>query len=367
MSAAAVVRGSLVTNNVAHRNGGGVLGAGVENSLLTKNVASSGGGIFGGRVGASRLIENQALNSVGHGGGGANFSVIRNSVIHKNTTVNPALGGGGTYDCAVYNCTVTENVGSGLNWGFAYNTIAWGNTPRDYYGSLSMHFSCANFANFNYGTNNLYVDPLLVDPYHLSENSPVRGVGGPLFIAGADLDGDPWGNPVSIGADEFVTQSITGALSVSIELPVGPIYQNRTVWLFGRINGRAARLEWTFETGGPQTNLSYAITRSWSAPGIYPITFRAFNESHPTGVAATANVEVVAVPAPNWASIENLGYQRFYINTTVGVTNHIEFTTNLAPPIVWLPLKTSVATNALMREFDFEATNAARFYRIRSE
>ena len=137
--------------------------------------------------------------------------------------------------------------------------------------------------------------------------------------------------------------------------------------LIGRISGRASRVEWTFDAGNALTNLSYATSRSWSAPGSYPVIFRALNESFPAGVSATAIVEVVTVPAPNWASIENLGYQRFYINTAVGVTNYIEFTTNLAPPVVWLPLKTSVATNALMREFDFESTNAARFYRIRSE
>lgn len=365
------VLGCVLTNNSAQRNGGGAFAANLMRCTLVGNTATNGGGIYGGSATYTYITKNWALSrGLFEGGGGAYGGTLRNSTIHQNhafNTGNIASHNGGVSYCNLYNCSVTENDGQGIFFGSAYNTVSWGNTVRDYSGSLSMHYSCANFAVANYGTNNLYLDPQLVDAFHLSENSPVRGAGGPLFVSGTDIDGDLWGNPVSIGADEFVTQSITGALSVSIELPAGPIYPNRTLWLFGRINGRAARVEWTFETGGPQTNLSYAITRSWPAPGNYPITFQAFNESNPEGVAATVNVEVVAVPAPNWASIENLGYQRFYINTTVGVTNHIEFATNLAPPVVWLPLKTSVATNVLMREFDFESTNAARFYRIRSE
>ena len=366
-----LVQGCVITNNSANQNGGGSFGGSFERCIFVGNNATNGGGLYGGAGNYCFFTENRSLTlALSAGGGGANGATLRNCVIHKNR----AYGGsaisaknGGTGGCNLFNCSVTENEGNGIFFGFIYNTVSWGNTVRDYAGSVSMHFSCANFAIGNYGTNNLFTDPQLVDPFHLSINSPCRSAGGPLFITGTDWDGDAWGNPASIGADEYVINSITGPLMVSLELPVGPVYPNRTVPLIGRISGRASRVEWTFDAGNALTNLSYATSRSWSAPGSYPVIFRALNESFPAGVSATAIVEVVTVPAPNWASIENLGYQRFYINTAVGVTNYIEFTTNLAPPVVWLPLKTSVATNALMREFDFESTNAARFYRIRSE
>lgn len=360
-----LVIGCVVTNNSAHQNGGGAFGASLERCELRGNTATNGGGIYGGHTIYSYLTENRAWGSPQFaGGGGAYGATLRNSVIHKNF----AFHNGGVNGCAVYNCSVTENDGHGIFFGSAYNTISWGNKGRDYSGSLYLNYSCANFAVGSYGTNNLFVDPQLVDAFHLSENSPVRGAGGPLFVTGTDFDGDPWSSPVSMGADEFVADAITGSLSVSIELPAAPVYPNRLVPLVGRINGRAARIEWSFGEGPVVTNVSYATRHAWTTPGNYPIIFTAFNAANPAGVSTSVVLPVIAVPPSGWASIENLGgYYRFFINTEIGVTNTIEFATNLTAPVLWLPLKTTWATNVLMREFDVTATNASRFYRLRSE
>jgi hypothetical protein len=86
------------------------------------------------------------------------------------------------------------------------------------------------------------------------------------------------------------------------------------------------------------------------------------------GASTSVTLHVTAVPAPQWTAMENLGgYYRFTINTQPGVTNYIEYATNLAAPVFWTPLITSVATNVVMREYDFTPTDAARFYRIRAE
>ena len=362
---AALVSGCVITTNSAQQNGGGVLGANLERCLVIGNAATNGGGLFGGSATYCYFTQNRAFSSQSfNGGGGAWGATLRNSVVHKNY----GDSNGGAIGCNVYNCTVTENQGNGLFFGSVYNTISWGNTVRDYSGSIYMNYSCAKFAVGSAGTNNLFVDPQLVDPFHLSANSPCRGAGGPLFVSGTDWDGDAWGSPVSMGADEFVATAITGPLSVEIELPSTPVYLNRLVPLVGRINGRAARIEWSFGEGTVITNVSYATLNSWANPGEYVITFTAFNASHPEGVSTNGVLQVTAVPAPSWTKIENLGgYYRFTINTQIGVTNTIEFATNLTAPILWMPLQTSVATNVLMREFDFTSTNAARFYRLRAQ
>jgi hypothetical protein len=367
------VYGSVITNNSAHQNGGGAMGAYLQSCTIIGNTATNGGGIYGGTAINSYLVHNRALSRVvgAAGGGGAAAATLRNSVIHRNYAYdigNISANHGGASGCNLYNCTVTENDGNGMFFGFAYNTVSWGNRVRDYAGSLSMHYSCANFSIANYGSNNVYADPQLVDAFHVAENSPVRGAGGPLFVTGADFDGDPWATPVSMGADEFTADAASGDLSVSIELPPAPVYPNRLVQLVGRVTGRAARIEWLMGEGVVLTNVSYATRYAWANPGNYQITFTAYNASNPTGVSTSVILPVVAIPPASWASFEKIGGSyRFDINTQIGVTNTIEFATNLTAPIFWMPLKSTVATNVVMREFDFTATNAARFYRLRAQ
>ncbi len=379
----ALVQSCLITNNTAQQNGGGAFGPNLERCQIIGNTATNGGGLYGGSGIYCHLAHNRALNRVpnsfGDGGGGAYGVTLRNSVIHHNYAFdNGTISGnlGGASSCSLYNCTVTENDGNGIFRGFAYNTISWGNRVRDYAGSLSMHYSCASYASFNYGTNNLYVDPQLVDPYHLSENSPCRAAGGPLFVTGADLDGDPWENPVSMGTDEFVPGAITGPLNVAVELTTNNILPNRSLSLVGRMTGRAARVVWSFGDGVVATNLSYLTYYAWANSGEYTVTFTAYNDSNPEGVSASTVVHVLPFTPPLLASIQKLSgynlntpftYYQFVFNTQLGVSNLIEFATNLVPPVVWMPLKTSVATNIVMQATDIAPTNEARFYRLRAQ
>ncbi len=82
------------------------------------------------------------------------------------------------------------------------------------------------------------------------------------------------------------------------------------------------------------------------------------------------NIVVVVPPisAPAWTSIQRYYiWSDIYFGTEVGVSNTIEFTTNLAAPINWMPLGSVVSTNSTMFFRDTTATNEARFYRIRAE
>ena len=362
--------GCIITNNSAQLNGGGTYGAVLDNCLVIGNTATNGGGMFGGSADRTTITKNRALSiQSSSGAGGANSSLLRNSVVTKNfVTTNVANTTGGAGACTLYNCTVTENDGIGIFFGNAYNTISWGNTDKDYAGSLYLNFSCAKFAVGSFGTNNLFVDPLLVDPFHISVYSPCRGTGGPLFISGTDFDGDTWLSPVSIGADEFISGSLTGALSLTIESPTNSVLPNRLLAFTGRVTGRASRIEWSFGDGPVVTNISYMTTHSWSIPGDYTVTFTAYNDSNPSGVSTTMIVNVVAIESPSWVSILKTNNSfRFSFNTQVGVSNVIDYATNLSPPVIWIPLKTSVATNVLMSELDTNPTNATRFYRLRAQ
>ncbi|MGC3959462.1 MAG: immunoglobulin domain-containing protein [Verrucomicrobiota bacterium] len=53
------------------------------------------------------------------------------------------------------------------------------------------------------GVGNLALDPqILSDGVHVAETSPARAAGLAVSV-GADIDGEPWGNPPSIGCDEW--------------------------------------------------------------------------------------------------------------------------------------------------------------------
>lgn len=362
--------GCIITNNSAQVNGGGTYGAVLDNCLVTGNTATNGGGVFGGSADRTTIIKNRSLSAQSSfGSGGAYNSLLRNSIVTRNfvaTNVSYAIGGAG--GCTLYNCTITENDGVGIFFGIAYNTISWGNTERDYGGSVSINFTCAKFSGGVVGTNNLFVDPQLVDPFHITASSPCRSAGGPLFISGTDYDGDTWLSPVSIGADEFISGSLTGALSLTIESPTNSVLPNRLLAFTGRVTGRASRIEWSFGDGPVVTNISYMTAHSWSIPGDYTVTFTAYNDSNPSGVSTTMIVNVVAIESPSWVSILKTNNSfRFSFNTQVGVSNVIDYATNLSPPVIWIPLKTSAATNVLMSELDTNPTNATRFYRLRAQ
>lgn len=366
----ALLTGCIITNNSAQQNGGGTFGTALENCLVIANTATNGAGIYGGSANTSTITRNRALSSqFFSGAGGANSTVLRNSVItrnYANTNISNITGGAAA--CTLYNCTVTENDGNGLFFANAYNTISWANKGRDYSGSMNLNFSCAKFDTASYGTNNLFVDPQLIDPFHVSINSPCRGAGGPLFITGTDFDGDTWLSPVSIGADELISGNLTGALSLTIESPTNSVLPNRLLAFTGRVTGRASRIEWSFGDGPAVTNVSYITSHAWTAPGDYTVTFTAYNDSNPSGVSTTMIINVVAIESPSWVSILKTNNNfLFSFNTQIGVTNIVDYATNLTPPAVWIPLKTSVATNVLMSELDTNPTNATRFYRLRAQ
>lgn len=369
----ATVINCVITNNAAASRGGGAFGTKLEDCSVNGNTALLGGGVYGAYVERSRIVSNVVVGG-GASGGGAHSATLRNSLIHQNrapVASSSGSSGDGAAFSKLYNCSVTENSGDGLFFGAAYNTVSWGNGRDDYRGSIEMNHCCAEFAIVNYGTNNLYVNPQLVDPIHLAENSPCRGTGGGLFSSVNDLDGDVWQNPASIGADQYEASFRTGPLSISIEVLNSTNLVNREVVLIGRIAGKASRIEWNFGDGVWITNQSYWTTRQWAMLGDYTISFRAINADHPGGITDSRVITIAPVYPPRWLSITQEVSPSFLVyrmdfQTQLGATNVIEYTTSLAPPVVWTSLTTNVSTNVTMRVNNSFPSGLMRFYRIRS-
>jgi hypothetical protein len=272
----------------------------------------SGGGVW--CASSNSLVANCVLsnNFASYGGGGIISGTLNNSLVVQNV----AYYGGGAYNAALNNCTVQENYavlnnqGGGTYAGLVQNSIVRGNF--DGYPNVNIgppridDFAIVGGATANYfyccsdsvpsGTGNIDVDPLFLDSYHISVNSPCRGAGSALYASGTDLDGEPWNDPPSIGCDEVVVSNRVGPLSVSISsfetnLVVSSEAAEHEGAFSGTITGLATYFSWDFGDGPVVTNADLVIGHSWTNAGDYTVAFTAYNMSNPSGVSATGRWE----------------------------------------------------------------------------
>jgi len=185
-------------------------------------------------------------------------------------------GGGGANSCALYNCIVY------------YNTAPVG---ANYDSSSTLNYCCTTPLPTT-GVGNLALDPQLASASHLSAGSPCRGAGSAAYASGTDIDGEPWGNPPSIGCDEYHAGAVTGPLTVGLvasdtNVPVGYV-----VSLTALIEGRTTQSVWDFGDGVVVSNRPY-MSHAWAAPGDYAVALRAYNEANVAGVSATLAIHVV--------------------------------------------------------------------------
>jgi hypothetical protein len=142
------------------------------------------------------------------------------------------------------------------------------------------------------GAGNISAEPQLASVSHLSAGSSCRGAGSAAYATGLDLDGEPWANPPSIGCDEYWSGSQTGGLSVAIVAAYTNVAVGFGVDFQAMIEGSGSASSWDFGDGNVVSNRPYAL-HAWAAAGVYVVELRAYNESHPTGVAAPVTVHVV--------------------------------------------------------------------------
>jgi uncharacterized membrane protein YoaK (UPF0700 family) len=349
----------------------------------------SGGGAWCASTNAQVCNCLLSNNFASYGGGGIGFGTLNNSLVVQNV----ATYGGGAYEATLNNCTVQDNYttvavslrGGGTYGGFVQNSIVMNNYDgypeligTDNYaisGGATLHYSyCCSSSSLGLvpgGPGNIDVEPLFLDWYHISIYSPCRGAGSALYTSGADLDGEPWNNPPSIGCDEVVVANRVGPLTVAmVAFYTNVLVSSGTLshydFFSGTITGLATYLSWNFGDGPAITNADNIPIHYWTNAGDYSVVFTAYNIDNPSGVSTTQVIHVVPVnplelQSPSIVSNSLL----FQFTAQVGANYTVQYATNLTPPVTWLQLQSiHYSFGGVTQIQDSAPTNASRFYRV---
>ncbi len=282
----------IVGNWAAYRGGGAYYGA-LKNCTILANSAGEGGGVYNGALTGCVLSGNSATNT-----------------------------GGGTQTGTAYQCIITGNganaEGGGAYSGSLHDCIVYYNSARTNANSsrASLYRCCTLPSPGGYSIES---DPQLASLSHLSSDSPCRGAGSASYASGVDIDGESWANPPSIGCDEFIPGAVTGALSPAIQVSHPTITPGLAVGLTAMIEGRLTASRWEFEDGTVLSNKPYASC-SWATTGEHLVLLRAYNESNPSGIAATALVQVVEQPV-HYVARDNVTPELPYSTWQTAATN----------------------------------------------
>jgi hypothetical protein len=353
----------VITNCSAAGLGGGARAGTLNVCLLVGNLAGSGGGASESVMSNCRIARNIASFD----GGGVSGGILYNCWLNGNTA---RRSGGGADASHLITCTVTENSASfvgGSRDGRLTNCIVYFNSAPVVPNQIgTLAYSCTTPPVS--GVGNISSDPQLTDGVHLAATSPCRGMGSSLAVIGTDFEGDPWANPPSMGCDEVVESAFAGPLSVGLTAAYPEVVAYGAMPLIGQVIGRASHLEWSFGDGPIFTNLSYLASHAWTDPGDYTVTLTAFNADNPEGVSTNLIVHVVPLVSPQ-LSAGGLSGTNFSLSFPgqPGVTYVVEQTTNLVPPVTWQTVQSVLSTGAWMQITDTRATNAMRFYRVRTQ
>ena len=359
VGAGAVLSGFTLRKGYAIEGGGAYCSVGYEgtppgtppglltNCVLTANSACRGGGVFGGTLHNCTLTGNSVWGYVGgHGwgepgeGGGAYNSTLHNCILTANVAAGPLPyggAGGGAYGSQIHNSVLTGNsadYGGGVMGGTLSNCTLTGNSARAQgggalgvgrwwcnmgciwsWGAEAVLRNCVVYFNTapldsNWvhclgehtctmpllpGAGNIDLDPQLVSATHLATNSPCSTAGSAAYATGTDIDGDPWGTPPAMGADQPLPASATGPLTVRVEATYTNVAIGLGVAFVGRIEGHALSCEWDFGDGTMTKNQPWTY-HAWSVPGRFTVRFTAYNGTEPLGVSASLEVQVDEVP-----------------------------------------------------------------------
>jgi hypothetical protein len=268
--------------------------------------------------------------------------------------------------------------GAGVYACRVFNSIVRGNYQRDPFGFENNYSPGFNPTFFAYsasfplpsGVSNTTIWPVFLDwDYHLPAASPARGLGSSLYSSGEDIDGEPWANPPSIGADEVVEANLVGPITLSvIAWRTNTLVGSYHLLNFGlSITGRVSRIDWDFGDGAVITNVGpMSPIHWWTNTGSFTVTGTAYNTDNPGGVSASVEIHVLPLVAPtiHLVSLDSSGFKfAFEAQETARYT--VQYATNLAAPVTWSTLQNFFfSPGGTTQITDPVSTNAARFYRV---
>lgn len=252
--------------------GGGMYGGTARNCKFVGNSAGSGGGVYGGVALNCKFVANSS---------GMGNSSAQGCAISGNT-------GNGMTDCAATNCTVTCNSGTGVSGSTVHNCISWYNKEGNLLDSSASYCCSPDVASGVDG--NITNAPGLATSSHLSSGSPCIGAGDIATVPGTDIDAESWGNPPSIGCDEYSAGS-GGEIDLYIA-PVEKMAAGASATIRSSVLGKCSLF--TLDTGdGTTVSNQLELSHAWNSSGTYPLVLTAYNADHPAGVSTVRNVEVV--------------------------------------------------------------------------
>ncbi|HVV02475.1 MAG TPA: hypothetical protein VHH88_13995, partial [Verrucomicrobiae bacterium] len=210
----------------------------------------------------------------------------------------------------------------------------------------------------------------------LSFSKNARILGGTVNGTGA-IEGNvfnaatlhPGGSPGILTLNGNFTNASAGVFAVDIAGPAPGTGYSRLSSAFGQLSFDGA-LHVNFVNGFvPSPGDIYTIAASTNGARVG--AFSALQGLHaPNGlvlvpVYGPTNVSLVAASEPAMTGVSHAGSTAsFEFQSTAGLTNVVEYTTNLNPPS-WITLTTIPGDGSLKTVLDPSATNATRFYRVR--
>ena len=279
---------SVLRGNEANL-GGGSLFASLRNCVIVGNTASSGGGVYSCDVRQSSIISNTAT-----WGGGSYEGTLSACVLQGNRAENH---GGGVRRGTLSNCTLTGNSAGGEGGGAVEselrNCIVYYNraVSGDNYFLGSLSHCCT--VPLPGGAGNITNSPGLVSFSHLGDGSPCIGAGSTIHVTGRDLDDDPWATPPSIGCDEYGSSVVTGDLQVAAVVDHTNVVVGFVPRFTAIVHGRASSNVWDFGDGTSATN-RLSVRHSFSSGGVYRVVLTVFNQSFPSGLSDSVEVNVAS-------------------------------------------------------------------------
>ena len=272
----------IISNNQATGYGGGCTGGSLDRCQVMRNQATYGGGV------SSCALSNSAVvfNLASYGGGVQGDSFQNFHLSHCTIAGNEALVEGGGA------CSMDPSYWSDISSSILYDNMA----PKgaNYSGTLMNFYNSCTLPVPDEGSDNFDADPLFAGDFRLSAMSPCRINGSSGSAESVDIDGEPWGEPASIGCDEYYGPELTGSMSVVVNAQAYTSVVDTAIQFWCRVSGRSASNLLSFGDGVVITNQAMMVSHAWSSTGTYPVVLSAYNQTYSQGISATVTVKILS-------------------------------------------------------------------------